>query len=76
MSDTETPELWTANEVCRYLKITRETLSRWHTGGKIPEGTRVGPHLRWKRQEILEWFEHGCPSRQDWERMTRAAEGR
>lgn len=76
MNDAGTPELWGAADVASFLKVTTVTLSRWHSGGKIPEGKRVGPQLRWEKAEILAWFKAGCPDRPKWESMQNTTAGR
>lgn len=48
-------ELWTANEVIGFLRISQPTLYRWVRQGKIPY-CRVGGTLRFRRDEIMAWM--------------------
>jgi predicted DNA-binding transcriptional regulator AlpA len=42
-------------------------------GGKLPNAVRPSPGVkRWRRQEIQEWIDVGCPCRKDWEVMKKA----
>jgi predicted DNA-binding transcriptional regulator AlpA len=43
------------------------TLQRMSSAGRLPAPLRFGGHPRWRRKEILEWIDAGCPSREIWE---------
>jgi len=61
--------LLTANEFAQLLGIGRSTLMRYQSSGKIPLPVRIGGSTRWRRKEIEEWVDAGCPSRSRWEAM-------
>jgi len=61
--------LLTANEFAQLLGIGRSTLMRHQSSGKIPLPVRIGGSTRWRRKEIEEWVDAGCPSRSRWEAM-------
>jgi hypothetical protein len=46
-------EYFTANEVCKHAKVSRQTLWRWRQGGKVPAGKRLrGKQLVFSRDEL------------------------
>lgn len=49
--------LMTAKEVAKYLRITYATLWQWQRrqGLGLPR-YRVGRTIRYKREEVIEWF--------------------
>jgi excisionase family DNA binding protein len=51
----EKDTLMTANEVCQYLKISRQTLWRRLKKGEVP-GIKLGGQWRFKRGEIEKYF--------------------
>jgi len=61
------PLLWNAKTLAAALSIGERTLWRLDAMGKVPRAVRLGKSKRWKRQEILEWIEMGCPDRREWE---------
>jgi predicted DNA-binding transcriptional regulator AlpA len=42
--------------------------------GALPEPVKLGRLRRWRISEIRAWVEAGCPNRQAWEAMRKAAE--
>lgn len=47
--------LWDADRVAAYLGVPKQTLYAWRHSGKGPKGFRVGKHLRWRAQTVVEW---------------------
>ena len=45
------------------------TLERDDAAGRVPRHIKIGRSKRWRRAEISEWIELGCPCRADWEAM-------
>jgi excisionase family DNA binding protein len=43
------------------LQLSTRTLWRLVHAGKIPAPLRIGRSVRWKRSEIEQWIEAGCP---------------
>ena len=58
-------KLLDVHAVCEWLSISRATLRRACTEGRIPKPIRVGRRgLRWRSHELREWIESqaGVPS--------------
>ena len=51
-----------ATEVARILHVSTRTVWRLVSKGEIVEPIRFGGTTRWRRQEIAEWVEAGCPT--------------
>ena len=50
-------EILTTEEVCELLKIKRATLYRHTSQGTGPPFYKIGKHNRWKRGEVMAWFD-------------------
>ena len=50
-------DILTTDEVCALLKIRKQTLYKRTSNGTGPPFYRVGRHNRWKRREVLAWFD-------------------
>jgi excisionase family DNA binding protein len=50
-------EILTTEEVCTLLKIKRATLYRRTSQGTGPPFYKIGKHNRWKRGEVMAWFD-------------------
>lgn len=44
-------------DVAAMLRIPKSTLYAWRYRGEGPPSLRIGKHLRYKRDAILEWVE-------------------
>lgn len=53
----EPEEILTTDEVAALLKIPKRTLYRWTSEGKGPPFYAIGKYNRWKRSEVMAWFE-------------------
>ena len=57
--------LWTPEDLCELLQISRRTLHRWIGSGRVPPPIRIGseerPMLRWPPDVIRKWLADGCP---------------
>ena len=52
-----------AAELARMLSVSKPTIWRWLSEGRLPEPIRLTSQcLRWKRDVVLSWIEAGCPS--------------
>jgi excisionase family DNA binding protein len=51
-------KLWTVQDVSEYLGVPVKTLYQWRVAGYGPEARRVGRHLRYREQDVVEWFEN------------------
>jgi excisionase family DNA binding protein len=54
-------EILTTDELAALLKVPKATVYRWTSDGSGPPFYKIGRHNRWKRSEVLAWFD----SRQD-----------
>jgi predicted DNA-binding transcriptional regulator AlpA len=50
-------ELWTAEQVARFLGVPVSTLYRWRCFGEGPPAYRVGRHLRYDPVELQLWLD-------------------
>jgi excisionase family DNA binding protein len=50
-------EILTTEEVCALLKIKEATLYRYTSLGNGPPFYKIGKHNRWKRGEVMAWFD-------------------
>ncbi|MFD9894729.1 helix-turn-helix transcriptional regulator [Amycolatopsis sp. NPDC059027] len=57
--------LWSVTDVADYLGVPVKTLYDWRTRNYGPKARRVGRHLRYKRSEVVGWFE-SLPVDVDW----------
>ncbi len=57
----EEPMLLTALQVANWLNLSVRTLWRTLSRGWMPEPVRMGGIVRWRRKDIAEWVELGCP---------------
>jgi len=55
MSQSSKSELMTAEETCRYLKITQRTLYRYLRSRRIP-AFKLGSQWRFVRSDLEQWI--------------------
>lgn len=58
---------FTAVELAAFLGVSRATIWRLHSAGKLPRPIRLNRAVRWDRWTIEEWVSDGCPPRDKWE---------
>ena len=56
------PLLIPACEVARLLGISKRTLWRLLSAGKLPAPIRLGNNVRWRLDEVEQWISQGCPT--------------
>jgi len=67
----EQSELLDPAGLAAFLSVSKCHIWRLHSAGKIPAPVRISPKvLRWRRAELSAWLAAGCPSRQDWAKMS------
>jgi excisionase family DNA binding protein len=55
------PRLLSASLAASYCSVSVRTWHRCRASGKIPLPVRVGGLVRWKREELDQWIDFGCP---------------
>jgi predicted DNA-binding transcriptional regulator AlpA len=64
----ERPQLAiSARELAEMLDLSLRQIWRLNASGKLPKPVRIGGSVRWNRQEIVDWFEAGCPDCRTWQ---------
>lgn len=58
------PELLTAKDIAGLCQLSLSVFYKHLSTGKVPLPVRIGGITRWRRQEITQWIEAGCPPRQ------------
>lgn len=48
--------LWSVQDVAAYLVVPVATVYAWRTSGTGPPGRRVGKRVRYRPDEVREWF--------------------
>ena len=56
-----TPELLSTERAAELLSVGSRTLWRWSHGGRAPKPLRIAGTVRYRRQDLLDWIEAGCP---------------
>jgi len=56
-----------AKRLAKMLDVSLRQIWRLKSAGKLPKPLRIGGSVRWNRQEIVNWFEAGCPDCRTWE---------
>lgn len=51
----------TAKQFAVMLQVSKRTLCRLRSTGKIPRPMRLGGIVRWKLDDIVQWMTAGCP---------------
>jgi excisionase family DNA binding protein len=54
---TNPDEILTTDEVAALAKVPLATLYRWMSRGESPPYYKIGRYARWKRSEVLDWFD-------------------
>ncbi|MFO0737576.1 MAG: helix-turn-helix domain-containing protein [Labilithrix sp.] len=55
----ERPEIMTADEVAKLLRVNRKTVYAAFRQGEIPGGRRIGGTIRFSRERVLRWIADG-----------------
>ena len=56
-ADNEGERLWSIVEVAHYLAVSKDTIYGWRKSGYGPPARKVGKHLRWRSEDVVEWVE-------------------
>ncbi len=57
------PELLNAKQVAGMLNVSQRTLYRLKDGNQLPKEVELGSSVRWRRREVIQWIDQGCPPR-------------
>jgi excisionase family DNA binding protein len=58
------PVLLTVKEVAETLGFSERTVYRLADSGAMPRPVKIGAAVRWRRNELDQWIEDGCPAGQ------------
>lgn len=75
MSQTE-PLTYRVEQLAAALGISKVSIFRLISSGKLPRPAKLGRINVWPVQEIQSWLEAGSPDRATWEAAKRAKAGR
>lgn len=67
ISKTTESLLLTAERMAKLLDISKRTLWRLRSAGKLPRPVALGGSVRWKAEEVRRWIDGGCPPLDEWE---------
>lgn len=59
---TLTAQMINAEQFARILGVSRRTLWRLLSAGKLVEPIRFGGSTRWRSDDVRRWIDNGCPS--------------
>ena len=54
--------LISAHELSTILGISKRTVWRLLSGKQLPAPVRIGGSVRWRRDQICNWINEGCPA--------------
>ena len=60
-------ELLSARESAALCGVSVRQWWRWDSSGKVPAAVKIGSTKRWRRDELRQWIDAGCPLRMKWE---------
>lgn len=55
------PVMITAEEFSKMMKVSKRTLWRLLSAGKLIEPIRLGGNTRWRLRDVQIWIDEGCP---------------
>jgi excisionase family DNA binding protein len=56
------PQLLDVRAVAALLDCSARHVYRLADAGRIPRPVKLGQLVRWRRAELIEWLDAGCPS--------------
>lgn len=60
-------QLLSAEQLAGLLQVSKRTVWRLRSAGKLPRPVQLGGSLRWRSAEIHRWIDAGCPPLKEWE---------
>ena len=59
--------LISAEQLAELLHVSKRTLWRLRSRGRLPEPVLLGSSVRWRSAEIESWVLAGCPTLSEWD---------
>ena len=56
-----------AREAATLCGVSQRTWRSWDAGGRVPQAVEIGRSKFWRRQELEQWIQLGCPGREVWQ---------
>ena len=63
-------------DAARICGVSVRNWRSWYAAGRIPAPVKVGSLKLWRKRDLDNWADAGCPSRPELKRMQEAAERR
>jgi len=74
--ESELGLLLNGDALARLLQVSKRSLMRLRSAGKLPRPVQLGRSVRWRSNEIREWVDAGCPPLVIWEPTTDSGRAR
>lgn len=58
----EDDEIWTVEDLARFLKVTTAAIYGMRYRREGPKALKVGRSLRWRKRDVLQWWEQQEPA--------------
>jgi hypothetical protein len=62
-----------AKGVAKLFSAGIRTVRAWDAAGKLPRPARINSKVLWSVPELRAWLAAGCPDRETWDAMKKAA---
>lgn len=64
--------LVTPDQLAGLLQVSKRSLWRLRSSGKLPRPVKLGGSVRWRAEEVRLWIEAGCPNLREWDTIRRS----
>jgi excisionase family DNA binding protein len=54
-------KLLTVDDVAELLKVSTRHVWKLLSAGRFPQPIRIGRSVRWRRADVENWIDDGCP---------------
>jgi len=61
--------LLSATDAAHAVGVSRSGFWKLHASARLPAPVRLGRRVLWRRSDLKQWVEQGCPSRERFEAM-------